>query len=134
MAVSLTNLAGRLSELGRHDAALDMAQDAVEIRRDLAAAQPDAFCVALSTSLGAKTMVLIGLERKAEALATTAEAIAILRPYFLGSPAPFAGLMSGHVRNYQKLSQQLESEPDTELLGPITQMLEHMDSADDNVA
>ena len=132
LTMSLHTMAIRLSELGRHREALDTAEQAVEMSRKLAAAQPDAFCVELSRSLGTKTIVLIGLEQKAEALTTLAEAMAILRPYFLDAPAPFADLMKFHLQHYIQLSQQLESEPDAELLGPIIELFQHMDSADDN--
>ncbi len=40
LALSLNNLAGKLSDLGRRQEALERAQEAVELYRELAAAQP----------------------------------------------------------------------------------------------
>ncbi len=51
LAMSLNNLAIRLSDLGRREEALGMAEEAVRLRRALAAARPDAFTPDLASSL-----------------------------------------------------------------------------------
>ena len=49
--MSLNNLAVRLADLGRREDALAAIEEAVTIRRQLAAARPDAFRPDLATSL-----------------------------------------------------------------------------------
>ena len=49
--MSLNNLSVRLGELGRREEALAAIQEAVTIRRELAAARPDAFRPDLASSL-----------------------------------------------------------------------------------
>ena len=50
-ALSLNNLASFISELGRREEALQHAQEAVDIRRQLATERPDAFLPELASSL-----------------------------------------------------------------------------------
>jgi hypothetical protein len=51
LALSLNNLANRLSDLGRREEALSAANEAVRLRRALAEARPDAFTPDLAQSL-----------------------------------------------------------------------------------
>jgi len=75
LALSLNNLGARLSDLGRHEEALTATQEAVDIRRRLAAARPDALAGSLN-DLGAR---LGNLGRPKEALAAAQEAVDIYR-------------------------------------------------------
>jgi tetratricopeptide (TPR) repeat protein len=76
--MSLNNLANRLSELGRREEALAAAQEAVQIRRALAAARPEAFTPDLARSLSNLAAMLSELGRREEALAAAQEAAALL--------------------------------------------------------
>ncbi len=75
----LNNLANRLSDLGRREEALTSAQEAVELRRVLAAARPDAFTPNLAMSLNNLATFLSDLGRREEALAAAQEAAELYR-------------------------------------------------------
>jgi tetratricopeptide (TPR) repeat protein len=70
LAGSLNNLGTGLSGLGRREEALAAAQEAVAIRRRLAAARPDAFLPDLAMSLNNLGAGLGNLGRRDEAVAT----------------------------------------------------------------
>ena len=72
--MSLNTLAVRLSELGRREEALAAAQEAVQIRRALTRARPEAFTPGLATSLYNLATRLSALGRREEALAAAQEA------------------------------------------------------------
>ncbi len=129
LALSLNNLATMLSELGRREDALDAAQEAVDLRRELARQRPDAFTPDLSMSLGMYTDVLISLERKEDAFAAITEAITLLRPHFLALPPATAKWMAMHCRRYVSLCEELGKDPDAELLGPIIEAIQEMNSS-----
>ena len=73
-ATFFNNGAGYLSDLGRREEALAAAQEAVNIRRDLARARPEAFTPDLAMSLNNLANVLAALGRREEALAAAQEA------------------------------------------------------------
>ena len=77
--MSLNNLSVRLADLGRREEALAAIQEAVTIRRELAAARPDAFRPDLATSLNNLSVRLADLGRREEALAAIQEAVTIRR-------------------------------------------------------
>jgi len=54
LAMSLNNLGNCLSDLGRREEALEPTEEAVEIYRQLAKSNPDAFMPALATSLNTR--------------------------------------------------------------------------------
>jgi hypothetical protein len=60
------NLGGRLSDLGRREEALAAAQEAVDIRRRVAAARPDAFLPDLAMSLNYLGTMLSDLGRRSQ--------------------------------------------------------------------
>ena len=74
LAGSLNNLSLRLADLGRREDALAAIQEAVTIRRELAAARPDAFRPDLAMSLNNLSNRLGDLGRREEALAAIQEA------------------------------------------------------------
>jgi tetratricopeptide (TPR) repeat protein len=78
-AMWLNNLAVRLSDLGRREEALVAIEEAVRLRRDLAAARPDAFTPDLAMSLNNLANMLSALGRREEALACIEEAVQLLR-------------------------------------------------------
>jgi tetratricopeptide (TPR) repeat protein len=72
--MSLNNLGTMLSELGQREPALAATREAVEIRRALAARNPDAFQPDLASSLNNLGIRLSDLGRYDEALAVQREA------------------------------------------------------------
>ena len=77
LAGSLNDLAVRLGALGRREEALAAVQEAVAIRRELAAARPEAFRPDLATSLSNLSARLGALGRREDALAANEEAVTI---------------------------------------------------------
>ena len=128
LASSLNNLATYLSELGRREEALTVAQEAADLRRELAAARPDAFRPDLAGSLNNLANRLSELGRREEALTVAQEAVAILAPYFLGRPLAFVQWMATMVKNYLDLIERLDREPDAALLHPIFEAFEALES------
>ncbi|MFF0186662.1 tetratricopeptide repeat-containing serine protease family protein, partial [Streptomyces sp. NPDC005244] len=85
-ATSLSNLSVRLGELGRHEDALAAIEEALTVRRKLAAARPDAFLPDLATSLHNLSVRLWELGRHEEALATIEEAVTVRRKLAAARP------------------------------------------------
>jgi hypothetical protein len=79
LAGSLNNLSVRLAALGRREEALAASQEAVTIRRELAAARPDAFRPDLAAALNNLSVRLAALGRREDALAASHEAVTIRR-------------------------------------------------------
>ena len=92
--MSLNNQSGRLADLGRREEALAAIEEAVTIRRDLAAARPDAFLPDLATSLNNQSSCLADLGRREEALAAIEEAITIRRDLAVISSVVFASRLA----------------------------------------
>ncbi|MGW7363093.1 tetratricopeptide repeat protein [Streptomyces sp. NPDC054841] len=79
LAAALHDLSGRLERLGRWDEALAALREAVEIRRKLAAKQPDTYLPKLSSSLNNLSVLLSHHGQTKEALAVSSEAVDIQR-------------------------------------------------------
>ena len=126
LAMSLNNLANRLSDLGRRTDALLPAQEAVDLRRTLARQNPDAFTPDLASSLGMFGQVLEANERREEALASFAEGIRVLTGQFQSIPAAFAPVMGQLVREYLRLAETMNQAPDEALLAPVFEVFERM--------
>ena len=77
LAMSLSNLAGFLGDLGRREAALEAADEAVCLRRKLAQARPDAFTPALARSLAVRAKCLKALGRDEDAFADERDSIGL---------------------------------------------------------
>ena len=99
LAGSLNDLSLRLADLGRREEALTAIQEAVTIRRELAAGRPDAFRPALATSLTNLSVLLAGLGRREEALAAIQEAAGIYRELAAGRPDAFRPALAGALTN-----------------------------------
>ena len=76
----------RLSQVGRPAEALPATQEAVEIRRELAAASPDRYRADLAASLSNLGVLFSEVGRPAEALPATQEAVEIRRELAAASP------------------------------------------------
>ena len=72
---ALNNLANSLSEVGQRQEALAPAQEAVAIRRELAAKAPDAYRPDLAAALNNLANRLSGVGQRQEALAPAQEAV-----------------------------------------------------------
>jgi len=82
----LSSLGNRLSELGRPAEALPVLEEAITIRRELAAADPDRYRSDLTNSLVNLGVALAELGRVPEALAADREAVAIRRELAAADP------------------------------------------------
>ena len=85
----LNNLAVRLSALGRREDALTAAEEAVSLRRTLAAQRPDAFRPNLATSLNNLATMLSELGRRGDALTAAEEAVSLRRTLASQRPDAF---------------------------------------------
>jgi tetratricopeptide (TPR) repeat protein len=74
LAMALSNLSNHLSNLGRRDQALEAIQQAVDLRRQLAADRPMVFNAYLVDALDRLSDCLSDLGRQEAALHTTEEA------------------------------------------------------------
>ena len=95
----LNNLAVRLSDLGRREEALAAAQEAVHLRRELAAARPDAFLPDLATSLNNLANSLSELGWREEALAASQEAVCLRRGLAATRPDAFLPDLAASLNN-----------------------------------
>ncbi|MDQ6777052.1 MAG: tetratricopeptide repeat protein [Actinomycetota bacterium] len=89
LATALNNQAGWLSDLRRRDEALTAIEEAVEIRRELAETEPDAFLADLATALGNESSRLVDVARREDALAASEERVEILRGLEAARPDAF---------------------------------------------
>ena len=120
----LNRLGFALSEMGRRAEALQATQEAVEIRRRLAAQRPDAFLPDLARSLGAYGVVLRGLGRSAEAAATFAEGLRAILPFVRALPAAFGGLASALLQGYLRACAEAGEAPDQALVAQARRAIE----------
>ncbi len=99
LAGSLNNLSIRLGELGRREDALAAGQEAVTIRRELAAARPDAFRPDLALELNNLSNRLAELGRREEALAAGHEAADTYRELAATRPDAFRPALAMSLTN-----------------------------------
>jgi tetratricopeptide (TPR) repeat protein len=126
LALSLNNLANRLSDLGRREEALKVAEEAVGHYRALAEARPDAFNAELAQSLWVWGNLYGESDKPDLAVSTLAEAIQYLTPTFSRVPLAVARIMDGIVQSYVALSASIGREPDVKLLGPVMEIFEKL--------
>src|SRR5207249_5016005 len=98
-ALLLNTLATRLSDLGRREGALTMAQEAVRLYRALAAARPDAFTPDLAASLNNLANTLSDLGRREEALTAAEEAVRLRRALAAARPDAFTPDLAASLNN-----------------------------------
>lgn len=115
-----------IAALGRREPALDATQEAVDIRRRLAAERPDAFLHDLANSLNNLGRRLSEMERDDEALAAAHEAVIILVLFFLALPAAHGRRMRWIVDTYVERAAKVGQDPDSDLIDPIRQALEQL--------
>ena len=95
----MSNVGGRLSELGRREQALAATEEAVTIRRLLAEASPDAYLPDLAASLNNFGRFLSELGRREQALAATEEAVTIRRLLAEASPDAYLPDLAASLTN-----------------------------------
>jgi tetratricopeptide (TPR) repeat protein len=124
------SLGGRLRERsrrahrgGRREEALAAIEEAIAIRRGLAASRLDTFRPVLANSLNNLSLRLSDLGRREEALAAAKEAVGILEPYFTTQPGAFREWMETIVATYRRLVEQAGGEADLDL-DSISRILE----------
>lgn len=87
LAMYLNDAAIRLDNIGRHHEALQAAEEAVAIWRDLSNEEPGTFRLQLTMSLNALGIVLASLGRHSDALRATDEAVLLCCPFAIVNPA-----------------------------------------------
>jgi tetratricopeptide (TPR) repeat protein len=120
------NLANRLSALGRREEALEQAQEAVRLRRQLAAARPDAFLPDLAMSLAMLGSCQTGLGAYLEAASSFHEGLSLLTPMFERLPRAFANLVATMTNDYAEAAQQAGALRDEQLLQRIRTVFEKL--------
>lgn len=114
-----------LTNLGRREEALDAAQEAVQLRRQLADQRPDAFIPDLVASLDTLGCILQQDSRMTDAAtACFAEGIEHLTPLIMQLPMAYGSLIQQLVRDYLEVCQQQGIEPDVTLLRPVAEALQ----------
>ncbi|MEH0446674.1 tetratricopeptide repeat protein [Streptomyces sp. B21-102] len=119
LAGSLSNLGGRLSEVGLHTEGLNATNQAVDIWRRLAEEDPAAYEPDLATALGNLGTQLGEVSRRAEALTATEQAVEVWRRLAAENPDAHE---SDFARSLSNLGARLSAVGrDTESLTPIEQ-------------
>jgi tetratricopeptide (TPR) repeat protein len=98
-AALLTNLANRLSDLGRREEALSAAEEAVRHYRALAAVRPEVFTADLALSFNNLGAMLSALGRREEALTTAEEAVRLRRALAASHPDAFTPNLAASLNN-----------------------------------
>ena len=93
------NLAARLSEVGRRGEALGAIQEAVDLRRGLAQAAPDAFTPNLAMSLNNLATRLSEVGRRGEALGAIQESVELYRGLARAAPDAFTPDLAASLNN-----------------------------------
>ncbi len=108
--MSLNNLSNRLSETGDRAGALAAIQEAVEIYRRLAEANPARFEPDLARSLGAMGAVFLVMEKHSDAVDSFKNGVALIRPYAEQWPgSPHEELLEALERDLKAASNNLQS-------------------------
>jgi hypothetical protein len=114
----------RLAIWWRCEEALTRAQEAVDIGRELAAGQPDAFHPDLARSLSVLADCFESVSMFDDAVRSDEAAVKTLGPMFLSAPAPFAELMAAIVSAYRQRLNTLNREPRPDLVDLLNRTLE----------
>ena len=124
LARSLNNLANRQGDVEQAEEALETAQEAVRLRRELAERNRDAFLPDLATSCGALGSVRLGMQQYKEAAQAFAEGIRMLVPFIEEHPlVPHIQLAFKLCRDYIEAAKQAGIEPDQRLLTEAIRVL-----------
>ena len=127
-ATRLNNLGIIYNGFGQREKALEASNRAVEIRERLAERNLDAFEPDLAMSLGALGAISRNAGSMHEATRAFHRGVRVLRRLFLVQPAAFGQLMGSLVSDYLGSCKAIDQEPDIELLRPIIEKLEEIQS------
>ena len=122
--MSLNNLANRLSERDQREPALQAAQRAADLYRELARQRPDAFTPKLAMSLMVLAQRTEDVTGANAALGHAHEALTTLSPAFMIRPQTHDDLMASFIREYLRLCRAVHVKPDAKLLMPLSQFFE----------
>lgn len=115
------NLAIMLSELGQREEALEAAQEAMDLYRELTRQRPDTFTPDLARCLDVLGRILQADEPET-AKACFAEGIETLTPAYLRYPRGLARLMGRLAKEYLAAVERMDETPDEALLGPVVEV------------
>jgi len=110
----VNNLGEHLDHLGRPAAALPVTEEAVAIRRELAAANPDKYRPGLAASLLTLGPVLSELGHPAAALPVTEEAVAIRRELAAANPDKYRSDLARSLMVLATIHEELGRTDDAE--------------------
>ena len=102
----LHSLANRLSGVGRSGEALEAAQEAVRLRRELVEASPAAYTPDLAASLNNLANILSGVGRSGEALEAAQEAVRLRRELVEASPAAYTPDLAASLNNLANIQKE----------------------------
>ena len=102
--------------MGDQEGALEAIREAVELYRELAAAQPEAFHSYLATSLGSMSQVLSQEDDFAGARTAVREGITLIMPLAMDLPRAFQQLVTNLGRDYLTYSAQAKLDPEPEIM------------------
>ena len=105
-ATYLLGVANRLSEVGRSGEALEVAQEAVGLYRDLVEASPAAYTPDLAGSLNNLANILSGAGRSGEALEAAQEAVGLYRELVEASPAAYTPDLAASLNNLANILKE----------------------------
>ena len=102
----LHSLANRLSGVGRSGEALEAAQEAVGLYRELVEASPAAYTPDLAASLNNLANILSGVGRSGEALEAAQEAVGLYRELAEASPAAYTPDLARSLNNLANIQKE----------------------------
>ena len=102
----LHSLANRLSGVGRSGEALEAAQEAVGLYRELVEASPAAYTPDLAASLSNLANILSGVGRSGEALEAAQEAVGLYRELVEASPAAYTPDLAASLNNLANILKE----------------------------
>lgn len=127
LAEALDTLSRNLSWNGSPHEALLPIEEAIAIRRELAALHPESGEPVLAGSLGNYAHRLESLGLHEQALPMISEAVRLLPPHVARNPRRFLGWMDRMMRQYLSTCMALDAEPDPDLLQGVSELLDRLD-------
>ena len=122
--MSLNNISVDYAAFGRREDALAASEEAVTIRRQLAAQYPDAFQPDLARSINVMSDALAALERHQDAAKAADDALRVITPYLERFPARYSGLAAAIANDLLNYSEAANIEPDLELLTHVAEIIQ----------
>ncbi len=132
MAAALNNQANRQSEMGQREAALQSIEEAVKIRRELAARNREMFLPNLATGLQTFGRVLVAAGNPIAAAAKFAEGLRLITPFALQLPHAHISRAVGLAQDYLSAAQSANLTPEPETLRCLTQIAHLLEQLRDN--